>query len=130
LLTLLANRLQRCRCHRRRRVARGRLEQDVGLQPDFEELFGDQKAVVFVGHGDGPAESDQPIEPFQRILEQREIIDQAEKLLRVMRSRQRPQTGPGPSTEDDRTNHRGVHFAHLQTGPGSTRREGIWEAAL
>ena len=40
---------------------------------------------------------------------QRKIINQTEKLLGIMRSRKWPQPGSGPSTKDDRTNHRGVH---------------------
>jgi len=49
------------------------------------ELLGDQEAVILVGHGDRRAESGDTVEPPQRVLQERELIDQAEELLRVMR---------------------------------------------
>jgi hypothetical protein len=55
----LAEGVHRGRGDRRRRVARGRFEQDVGLQADLEKLLGDQEAMVFVGDGNRLAESRQ-----------------------------------------------------------------------
>jgi hypothetical protein len=78
--------VQRGRGDCRRRIARCRFEQDVGTQPDFEKLLGDQEAMVLVGDGDDAGESRQSVEPAQRVLEQGKLVRQAEKLLRVMRS--------------------------------------------
>jgi hypothetical protein len=95
-------------------VACGRFEENVGLLADFVKLFGNQEAVVFVGDGNGFTQPGDPVEAAQRVLQQRKVVDQAEKLLRVMRPRQRPQTGARPSTENYRANDRGVHLNGLQ----------------
>jgi hypothetical protein len=66
-------------------VARRRFEENVGLLADFVKLFGNQEAVVFVGDGNGFTQPGDPVEAAQRVLQQRKVVDQAEKLLRVMR---------------------------------------------
>ncbi len=124
----VAEGVQRCRSNRRCRVAGGRFEQDIGLQADFEQLFGDQETMVLVADDNRLADSRKPIESAQSVLQQRELIDQAKKLLRVMGAREGPKPGPRPSTEDHRTNHGGVHVQRLQAGP--TRREGIAGAGI
>jgi len=67
-------------------VAGGRFEEDVGLLADLEELLGDQEAMVLVGDGNRAAESGDTVEAAHGVLQQREVVDQAEKLLRVVRS--------------------------------------------
>jgi hypothetical protein len=105
----LSERMQCGGGDRRRRVARCRFKQEIGLQPDLVELLGDQKAVVLVGHGNRPAQPRESVESTQGVLQQRKLVDQAEELLRIVRSRKGPQTGSGTATQDYRANDRGIH---------------------
>jgi hypothetical protein len=121
LLNACADGVHRGCGDRRCGVARRWFEEDVGLLADFVKLFGNQEAVVFVGDGNGFTQPGDPVEAAQRVLQQRKIVDQAEKLLRVMRSRQRPQTGARASTENYRANDRGVHLEPARLLPTAPR---------
>ena len=80
----------------------GRFEHDgARLHVDLAALFGDDEAVVVVAddHRRGVIEA---AEAGERVLQHRRVADQAQKLLRIQLSRQRPKARAGAASQNYR----------------------------
>ena len=67
--------------YRRAGIAPHRLEQNIGLHPDRRELFGDEKAILPVGHDDRAAKQRRIGHPADGLLKCRKRTEQRQKLL-------------------------------------------------
>jgi len=78
---------QRRNGDRRRGIATDRFEQNAAFQADLAQLFGHDKAVVFVAYHQRCGQRRYAIQPRQRFLQHALIRDQWQKLLGIKAAR-------------------------------------------
>jgi hypothetical protein len=93
-------RKRRARRDRRTGIPPDRLEQNIGLDADGRELFGDKKTILRVGDDNRPAEQSRVGHPANGVLKRRFRTEQRQELLGPAFARGRPQPCAGAAAHD------------------------------
>jgi hypothetical protein len=107
---------------RRSGVAAKRFKQQgPGREPEFAQLLGGDKAILFVADDDRRANW-QSGQSLEGVLQQAVATDQGLQLLGMLFARNRPQARARAAAEDDGGNH----IAHELKAEWRRRREQLW----
>ncbi len=118
---------QRGGAGRRSGVAADRLEQHrPGCHRDLAQLFGDDEPVLFVGDDERRREALRIGDPPHRLLQQTLAAEQAQELLRVERTRHRPQPGARTAGQNDRVDHANPSNRRRGAADSGSRHTRFW----